>query len=128
MQKTLLQLPGAQSQDYTEQVGDILALLGGSYRSADGAEAHIVPGEDADVQVCRDSGAFGAAWLAARSRGLDAAPTDPPLEVSAAPLPAIARLFVGVGEWSAPVVRAQPVAVPDPGPLLQLGVRSPEAG
>src|SRR3984885_1700439 len=51
MQKTLLQLPGAQSQNYTEQVGDILALLGGSYRSADGAEAHVVPGEDADVQV-----------------------------------------------------------------------------
>jgi alkanesulfonate monooxygenase SsuD/methylene tetrahydromethanopterin reductase-like flavin-dependent oxidoreductase (luciferase family) len=51
MQKTLLQLPGAQSQNYTEQVGDILALLGGSYRSADGAEAHIVPGEDADIQL-----------------------------------------------------------------------------
>ena len=51
MQKTLLQLPGAQSQNYTEQVGDILALLGGSYRSADGAEAHIVPGENADIQL-----------------------------------------------------------------------------
>jgi alkanesulfonate monooxygenase SsuD/methylene tetrahydromethanopterin reductase-like flavin-dependent oxidoreductase (luciferase family) len=51
MQKTLLQLPGAQSQNYTEQVGDILALLRGSYRSADGAEAHVVPGEDADIQL-----------------------------------------------------------------------------
>jgi alkanesulfonate monooxygenase SsuD/methylene tetrahydromethanopterin reductase-like flavin-dependent oxidoreductase (luciferase family) len=51
MQKTLLQLPGAQSQNYTEQVGDILALLGGSYRSADGAEAHVVPGENADIQL-----------------------------------------------------------------------------
>jgi alkanesulfonate monooxygenase SsuD/methylene tetrahydromethanopterin reductase-like flavin-dependent oxidoreductase (luciferase family) len=51
MQKTLLQLPGAQSQNYTEQVGDILALLRGTYRSADGAEAHVVPGEDADIQL-----------------------------------------------------------------------------
>ena len=51
MQKTLLQLPGAQSQDYTEQVGDILALLRGTYRSGDGAQAHVVPGENADIQL-----------------------------------------------------------------------------
>ena len=51
MQKDLLQLPGAQSQDYTEQVGDVLALLRGTYKSAEGVEAHIVPGEGADVQV-----------------------------------------------------------------------------
>ncbi len=49
--KTLLQLPDAQSQDYTEQVGDILALLRGTYRSPDGVEAHVIPGEGADVQV-----------------------------------------------------------------------------
>ena len=51
MQRTLLQLPGAQSQDYTEQVGDVLALLAGTYKSAEGAEAHVVPGEGAEVQV-----------------------------------------------------------------------------
>jgi alkanesulfonate monooxygenase SsuD/methylene tetrahydromethanopterin reductase-like flavin-dependent oxidoreductase (luciferase family) len=51
MQKTLLQLPGAQSQDYTEQVNDVLALLRGTYQTADGTEAHIIPGEHADVQV-----------------------------------------------------------------------------
>jgi alkanesulfonate monooxygenase SsuD/methylene tetrahydromethanopterin reductase-like flavin-dependent oxidoreductase (luciferase family) len=51
MQKTLLQLPGAQPQDYGEQVGDVLALLRGTYRSADGVEAHVIPGEGADVQV-----------------------------------------------------------------------------
>jgi alkanesulfonate monooxygenase SsuD/methylene tetrahydromethanopterin reductase-like flavin-dependent oxidoreductase (luciferase family) len=51
MQKSLLQLPGAQPQDYTEQVGDILALLRGTYQSAEGAQAHVVPGEDADIQV-----------------------------------------------------------------------------
>jgi alkanesulfonate monooxygenase SsuD/methylene tetrahydromethanopterin reductase-like flavin-dependent oxidoreductase (luciferase family) len=51
LRKTLLQLPGAQSQDYTEQVNDVLALLRGTYRSADRVEAHVVPGEGADVQV-----------------------------------------------------------------------------
>src|ERR1700733_13322683 len=51
LQKTLLQLPHAQSQDYTEQVGDVLALIAGRYRSADGEEAHVVPGEGAALQV-----------------------------------------------------------------------------
>jgi alkanesulfonate monooxygenase SsuD/methylene tetrahydromethanopterin reductase-like flavin-dependent oxidoreductase (luciferase family) len=51
MQKTLLQLPGAQPQDYAEQVADILALLRGTYKSPDGVEGHAVPGEGADVQV-----------------------------------------------------------------------------
>lgn len=44
-------MPGAQSQDYTEQVGDVLALLAGTYRSTDGEEAHVVPGEGAALQV-----------------------------------------------------------------------------
>ena len=51
LQKTLLQLPSAQSQNYTEQVNDVLALIAGSYRSADGEEAHVVPGEGAALQV-----------------------------------------------------------------------------
>jgi alkanesulfonate monooxygenase SsuD/methylene tetrahydromethanopterin reductase-like flavin-dependent oxidoreductase (luciferase family) len=51
MQKALLQMPGAEPQDYAEQVGDILALLRGTYKSAEGAEAHVIPGEDARLQV-----------------------------------------------------------------------------
>ncbi|MEU4093680.1 LLM class flavin-dependent oxidoreductase [Streptomyces sp. NPDC026673] len=51
LQKQLLQQPGARSQDYGEQVDDILALLRGTYRSPEGVEAHTVPGEGADVQV-----------------------------------------------------------------------------
>ncbi|MEU9106100.1 LLM class flavin-dependent oxidoreductase [Streptomyces xanthophaeus] len=47
----LLSLPGAEPQDYGEQVDDVLALLRGDYRSPDGEEAHAVPGEGADVQV-----------------------------------------------------------------------------
>jgi alkanesulfonate monooxygenase SsuD/methylene tetrahydromethanopterin reductase-like flavin-dependent oxidoreductase (luciferase family) len=51
MQKTLLQLPHAEPQNYTEQVSDVLALIAGTYRSADGAEAHVVPGEGAALQI-----------------------------------------------------------------------------
>jgi alkanesulfonate monooxygenase SsuD/methylene tetrahydromethanopterin reductase-like flavin-dependent oxidoreductase (luciferase family) len=51
LQKTLLQQPNAEAQDYGDQVDDILALLRGTYRSAEGVEAHVIPGEGADVQV-----------------------------------------------------------------------------
>jgi alkanesulfonate monooxygenase SsuD/methylene tetrahydromethanopterin reductase-like flavin-dependent oxidoreductase (luciferase family) len=51
MQRTLLQLPGAQSQDYGEQVSDVLALLRGTYRSANGEHGRAVPGEGAQLQV-----------------------------------------------------------------------------
>jgi luciferase family oxidoreductase group 1 len=51
MQKVLLQLPGAQSQNYTEQVNDVLALIAGSYLSAEGEEAHVIPGEGAELQI-----------------------------------------------------------------------------
>ncbi|MEU9700456.1 LLM class flavin-dependent oxidoreductase [Streptomyces sp. NPDC047981] len=50
-QHQLLHLPGARSQEYGEQVDDILALLRGEYRSADGVEVHAVPGEGAEVEV-----------------------------------------------------------------------------
>jgi luciferase family oxidoreductase group 1 len=51
LQKTLLQLPHAEPQNYTEQVGDVLALIAGTYRSPDGQEAHVVPGEGAALQI-----------------------------------------------------------------------------
>ncbi|MFJ4695841.1 LLM class flavin-dependent oxidoreductase [Streptomyces sp. NPDC088766] len=51
LQRKLLQQPNAESQPYGEQIDDILALLAGTYRSADGAEAHVVPGEGADLEI-----------------------------------------------------------------------------
>ncbi|MFE7074107.1 LLM class flavin-dependent oxidoreductase [Streptomyces sp. NPDC057620] len=51
LQLKLLKQPNAESQEYGEQIDDILALLAGTYRSADGIEAHAVPGEGADLQV-----------------------------------------------------------------------------
>jgi luciferase family oxidoreductase group 1 len=51
MQKTLLVQPNAEPQNYTEQVNDILALIAGTYRTDEGVEAHVVPGEGADLQI-----------------------------------------------------------------------------
>jgi luciferase family oxidoreductase group 1 len=51
LQKKLLQLPHAEPQNYTEQVGDVLALIAGTYRSPEGEEAHVVPGEGAALQL-----------------------------------------------------------------------------
>ncbi|MFJ9241841.1 LLM class flavin-dependent oxidoreductase [Streptomyces sp. NPDC101776] len=51
LQRKLLLLPNAESQEYGEQIDDVLALLAGTYRSPDGVEAHVVPGEGADVEV-----------------------------------------------------------------------------
>ncbi|MEW2162705.1 LLM class flavin-dependent oxidoreductase [Streptomyces sp. NPDC007084] len=62
LQRTLLQQPNATSQEYGEQIDDILALLAGTYRSADGVEAHVVPGEGADLQV----------WILGSSGGVSA--------------------------------------------------------
>ena len=70
LQRTLLQLPGAQAQDYTEQVSDVLSLLAGTYKSPEGEEAHVVPGEDADLQVWILGSSGGESAQLAGSRGL----------------------------------------------------------
>ena len=51
LQKNLLQQPNAESPNYTEQIGDILALLRGTYATEDGIEAHVVPGEGAELEL-----------------------------------------------------------------------------
>src|SRR5690349_8565037 len=51
LQRRLLQLPNAEPQNYTEQVADVLALIAGTYRSPEGEEAHVVPGEGAALQI-----------------------------------------------------------------------------
>ncbi len=70
LQKTLLLQPGAEAQDYGEQVDDILALLRGTYRSADGVEAHVIPGENADVQVWILGSSGGQSASVAGANGL----------------------------------------------------------
>jgi alkanesulfonate monooxygenase SsuD/methylene tetrahydromethanopterin reductase-like flavin-dependent oxidoreductase (luciferase family) len=70
LHKALLQLPGAESQDYTEQVDDILALIADTYRSDDGEEAHVVPGGGADLQVWILASSGGESAAVAGNRGL----------------------------------------------------------
>ncbi|MGW3327753.1 LLM class flavin-dependent oxidoreductase [Streptomyces virginiae] len=62
LQQKLLNLPGAEPQEYGEQVDDVLALLRGEYRSPEGVEAHAVPGEGAEVEV----------WILGSSGGVSA--------------------------------------------------------
>ncbi len=70
MQKKLLHLPNAKSQDYEEQVADILALLAGTYRSPEGIEAHVIPGEGAAVEVWILGSSGGVSAVVAGENGL----------------------------------------------------------
>ncbi|WP_419668603.1 LLM class flavin-dependent oxidoreductase [Streptomyces sp. 2-1] len=70
LQGRLLLLPGAQSQGYAEQIDDILALLAGTYRSPEGVEAHVVPGEGAEVEVWILGSSGGQSAETAGARGL----------------------------------------------------------
>jgi luciferase family oxidoreductase group 1 len=70
LQRALLQLPNAEPQDYAEQTDDILALLGGTYVSPDGVEAHVVPGEFAQLQVWVLGSSGGQSAEVAGKRGL----------------------------------------------------------
>jgi alkanesulfonate monooxygenase SsuD/methylene tetrahydromethanopterin reductase-like flavin-dependent oxidoreductase (luciferase family) len=70
---TILQQPEAISPDFAEQVGDIVALLDGSYRVGD-FDVHAVPGEGAGLtpwifgssrgQSARVAGALGLPFVA----------------------------------------------------------------
>ena len=70
LQIGLLQQPKAETPDYAEQIDDVLALIGGTYRGADGTEAHVIPGEDArlDIWILGSSG--GESAEVAGRRGL----------------------------------------------------------
>ncbi|MEV0848609.1 LLM class flavin-dependent oxidoreductase [Streptomyces sp. NPDC049954] len=62
LQQKLLHQPGARPQEYGEQIDELLALLHGTYRSPEGVEAHVVPGEGAGLQV----------WILGSSGGVSA--------------------------------------------------------
>ncbi|MPY94201.1 MAG: LLM class flavin-dependent oxidoreductase, partial [Acidimicrobiia bacterium] len=70
VQASLLQQPGARTPAYEEQVGDILALLGGTYCSAEGVEAHAAPGEGAPLDVWVLGSSAGESARVAGERGL----------------------------------------------------------
>jgi alkanesulfonate monooxygenase SsuD/methylene tetrahydromethanopterin reductase-like flavin-dependent oxidoreductase (luciferase family) len=70
LHKALLQQPNAQTPEYVDQVADILALLSGTYVDAAGQEAHVVPGEGADLQVWILGSSGGASAEVAGGNGL----------------------------------------------------------
>ncbi|MFJ8630239.1 LLM class flavin-dependent oxidoreductase [Streptomyces sp. NPDC093568] len=70
LHRKLLLLPNAEPQDYGEQIDDVLALLAGTYRSPEGVEAHVVPGEGADVEVWILGSSGGQSAETAGARGL----------------------------------------------------------
>jgi luciferase family oxidoreductase group 1 len=67
---TLLQQPNAYTPDYTNQIDDLLALLRGSYRSADGLDAHASPGEGDPLQVWILGASGGSSASVAGANGL----------------------------------------------------------
>ncbi|MEU1511492.1 LLM class flavin-dependent oxidoreductase [Streptomyces sp. NPDC005811] len=70
LQRRLLLLPNAASQDYAEQIDDVLALLAGTYRSPEGVEAHVVPGEGAELELWILGSSGGQSAEVAGGRGL----------------------------------------------------------
>ncbi|SEG55559.1 luciferase family oxidoreductase, group 1 [Actinacidiphila yanglinensis] len=70
LHRQLLTQPGAEPQPYDEQIADILALIAGNYRTADGIDAHIVPGEGADLQIWILGSSAGISAQVAGARGL----------------------------------------------------------
>jgi alkanesulfonate monooxygenase SsuD/methylene tetrahydromethanopterin reductase-like flavin-dependent oxidoreductase (luciferase family) len=65
----VLQQPEAVSPDFADQVGDILAMLDGSYRP-DGVESHVVPGERAPLWPWVFGSSKGQSAQVAAARGL----------------------------------------------------------
>ena len=65
-----LQQPGAVSPAYTEQVDEILGLLGGTLRADDGGPFTAVPGTGADVEVWVFGSSRGESARVAGERGL----------------------------------------------------------
>ena len=70
LQLRLLQQPNAETPEYSEQIDDVLALIGGTYRDAAGTEAHVVPGEGAQLDVWILGSSGGDSAEVAGRRGL----------------------------------------------------------
>jgi luciferase family oxidoreductase group 1 len=67
---SLLQQPNAFSPGYAQLIDDVLALLRGTYRSANGVDAHASPGEGAAVQVWILGASGGVSATVAGAHGL----------------------------------------------------------
>ncbi|TYK51308.1 LLM class flavin-dependent oxidoreductase [Actinomadura decatromicini] len=70
LMEELLQQPGADPPAYPDQVDAIIALLEGTYRSAHGHPAHVIPGEGADLRLWILGSSGGESARVAGERGL----------------------------------------------------------
>jgi alkanesulfonate monooxygenase SsuD/methylene tetrahydromethanopterin reductase-like flavin-dependent oxidoreductase (luciferase family) len=70
LHRELLQQPDAVTPAYADVVHTIVELLAGSYRAANGAPAHIVPGEHADLEVWILGSSAGESASVAGTHGL----------------------------------------------------------
>jgi alkanesulfonate monooxygenase SsuD/methylene tetrahydromethanopterin reductase-like flavin-dependent oxidoreductase (luciferase family) len=66
---SILQQPEAVTPDFAQQVGDILAMLDGSY-AVDGVDAHLVPGDRTDLTPWVFGSSKGQSAQVAGARGL----------------------------------------------------------
>ncbi|GAA2724902.1 LLM class flavin-dependent oxidoreductase [Actinocorallia aurantiaca] len=66
----LLQQQGAEAPEFAELVDEITALIEGTFKLSDGTEAHIVPGEDAELQLWILGSSGGESARVAGERGL----------------------------------------------------------
>jgi len=96
MQKRLLQLPHAEPQNYTEQVGDVLALIAGTYRSRRARRPTSCPGK---ARRCRSGFSVAAAVKAPRSLAATAC-VSPRTTTSARP--PCSRRWTATGPRSSP--------------------------
>jgi luciferase family oxidoreductase group 1 len=67
---SLLQQPNAYTPPYDQQIDQLLALLGGTYHSVDGLEAHAHPGEGVPVEIWILGASGGSSAQVAGERGL----------------------------------------------------------
>ncbi|UGQ11893.1 LLM class flavin-dependent oxidoreductase [Yinghuangia sp. ASG 101] len=66
----VLQQPGAWTPDYDEQIGQVIDLLAGTYRSDEGVSVRAHPGEGADVELWVLGASGGQSARVAGARGL----------------------------------------------------------
>jgi luciferase family oxidoreductase group 1 len=67
---SLLQQPGAYTPPYDQQIDELVALIAGTYRSADGHEAHAYPGEGTAPEIWILGASGGSSAQVAGEHGL----------------------------------------------------------
>lgn len=70
LQIALLQQPNATTPKYAEQIDDVLSLIAGTYHADNGEQAHVIPGEGAELEVWILGSSGSESAIVAGERGL----------------------------------------------------------